>query len=171
MAWRPDEHWRLTVQIAVLRLGGGGVECRCVRPSNNLELSKRAGRPKRKGKGHDQSDPLQQQSRRWKRRNEALTYVFGMPARSMAIRATFAPPPGGRTLPTVMSSISFGSMPDRSSVALKTARRRSSGRASLRPPFRAWEGRVGSSERARKRSDRRPGEGQGKEGRGSDGRE
>lgn len=61
--------------------------------------------------------------------------VLGMPAYKAAIRATVAPPPGGRTFPTATSSINEGLTPLRSMTPLKTAASRSSGHASLRPPF------------------------------------
>lgn len=53
------------------------------------------------------------------------------------MRATLAPPPAGRTLPTWISSTRLMSTPERSTTALKTATRRSSGQVSLKPPFLA----------------------------------
>lgn len=46
--------------------------------------------------------------------------VFGKPAQRAAILATVAPPPGGRTFPTAMSSTSFGSILDWAMIPLKT---------------------------------------------------
>ena len=61
--------------------------------------------------------------------------VFGMPAKRAAIRAAEAPPPGGKTFPTAMSSMRAGSNPAFVYVALRTPARISSGRVSLKPPF------------------------------------
>lgn len=67
----------------------------------------------------------------------ATDEVVGKPAASWAMRATVAPPPGGRTLPTWISSTRSLLAPERSMTPSKTALRRSSGHASLRPPFLA----------------------------------
>jgi hypothetical protein len=59
----------------------------------------------------------------------------GMPAWRAAIRAAEAPPPGGRTLPTEISSMSLGSRLALEYAARRTCDRISSGLVSLKPPF------------------------------------
>lgn len=54
-----------------------------------------------------------------------------------AIRATEAPPPGGKTFPTWISSTISYLAPARSTAALKTATNNSSGQVSFNPPFLA----------------------------------
>lgn len=61
--------------------------------------------------------------------------VSGNPATSAAARNSVAPPPGGRTLPTAISSTREGSIFERASRDLNTWTRRSAAAVSLRPPF------------------------------------
>ena len=59
----------------------------------------------------------------------------GNPAASAAARNSVAPPPGGRTDPTAMSSTRAGSMPERAMSARKAPCRMSAGIVSLKPPL------------------------------------
>ena len=65
-----------------------------------------------------------------------LTAVFsGNPATSAAALNSVAPPPGGSTEPTAMSSTSDGSSLDRERRALRAWTSRSAAGTSLSPPF------------------------------------
>lgn len=67
---------------------------------------------------------------------KALTAeVSGKPAAKAAARNSVAPPPGGRTDPTAISSTSEGSILDLSIRALKAPTRRSAAAVSLKPPL------------------------------------
>lgn len=61
----------------------------------------------------------------------------GKPATRAAARNSVAPPPGGRTEPTAISSTNLGSIPLRSITPLKTPARISAAAVSLKPPFPA----------------------------------
>jgi len=59
----------------------------------------------------------------------------GNPAAKAAARNSVAPPPGGRTDPTAISSTRPGSMFERSMRDLKAPMRRSAAAVSLKPPL------------------------------------
>jgi hypothetical protein len=59
----------------------------------------------------------------------------GNPATSAAARNSVAPPPGGKTEPTAMSSTNAGSIFERSMRDLKAPTSRSAAAVSLKPPF------------------------------------
>jgi len=67
-----------------------------------------------------------------------IAVVFGIPAARAAIRAAEAPPAGGRTFPTAISSMREGSRLIFVYAARRTPDRISSGRVSLKPPFLAF---------------------------------
>lgn len=60
--------------------------------------------------------------------------LSGKPAARAAARNSVAPPPGGSTEPTAMSSTRDGSMLERDRRFLKVPRRRSAAAVSLKPP-------------------------------------
>ena len=61
--------------------------------------------------------------------------LSGNPATSAAARNSVAPPPGGSTLPTAISSTSRGSSLERASRDLNAWTRRSAAGVSLSPPL------------------------------------
>lgn len=61
--------------------------------------------------------------------------LSGKPATSAAARNSVAPPPGGSTLPTAISSTREGSILERESRDLNTWTRRSAAGTSFSPPF------------------------------------
>ena len=72
----------------------------------------------------------------------AIDVETGMPAWRAAMRAADAPPPGGRTFPTLISSTSAGSRLTFVYTARRMPERISSGRVSLKPPRLACETNV-----------------------------
>lgn len=114
-ATRPDEHWRFTVATEEV-VGKPAVTAREV-ASDSLGRS---------GRTFYTIWILKASKRR----------IDDSPA-SWAMRATVAPPPGGRTLPTWISSTSCLSTPPRLTTSSKTVLRRSSGHVSFSPPFLA----------------------------------